>query len=65
MSVPPLIQDTVEALAIIGGTIKRHKRHFLQMQGEIEKTLNAFERLEKFITERERELKKLIEETIK
>ncbi len=60
--VPPIIQDTVEALAVMGGNIKRYKRHLLSMQGEIEKMISAFEKLERFITRREQEIKKIIEE---
>jgi len=60
--VPVLIQETQEGLAVIGGTIKRYRRHLLSMQGEIEKMISAFEKLERFITRREEEIKKLIEE---
>ena len=61
--VPPVIQDTVEALTVIGGTIKRYKRHLLSIQGEIEKAISGFEKIEKFIERREAEIKKLIEES--
>jgi hypothetical protein len=60
--VPIVIQETQEALSVIGGTIKRYRRHLLSMQGEIEKMISAFEKLERFITRREEEIKKLIEE---
>jgi len=60
--VPVVIQETVEGLTVIGGSIRRYKRHLLSMQGEIEKMISAFEKLEKFITRREQEIKKLIEE---
>jgi len=60
--VPIVIQETVEALSVIGGTIRRYRRHLLSMQGEIEKMMNAFEKLERFIARREEEIKKLIEE---
>jgi hypothetical protein len=60
--VPPVVQDTVEALAVIGGSVRRYRRHLQSMQGEIEKMISAFEKLEKFIVRREQEIKKLIEE---
>ena len=60
--VPVVIQETVEALTVIGGTIRRYRRHLLSMQGEVEKMMSAFEKLERFITRREQEIKKLIEE---
>ena len=60
--VPVVIQETVEALAVIGGMIKRYRRHLLSMQGEIEKMMSAFDKWEKFIQRREEEIKKLIEE---
>ena len=60
--VPVIIQETVEGLSVVGATIKRYKRHLLSMQGEIEKMISAFGKLEKFIQRREEEIKKLIEE---
>lgn len=60
--VPAVVQETVEGLAVIGGNIRRYRRYLLSMQGEIEKMVSAFEKLEKFIQRREQEIKKLIEE---
>ena len=52
MKVPPLIQDTVESLAVIGGNLKRYKRKLTIQQGEIEKLINDIERIGKFISKR-------------
>jgi len=60
--VPIIVQETQEALAVLGGTIKRYRRHFLSIQGEIEKAISSFEKLERFIERREQEIKQLIEE---
>jgi len=60
--IPPVIQDTQEALAVIGGYIKRFKRQLIAQQGEAEKMIDYCERIEKFIARREQEIKKLIEE---
>jgi hypothetical protein len=62
MKVHPVIQETVESLAVVGGMIKRYKRTLLSMQGDLEKMISAFEKWERFITRKEEEIKKLIEE---
>jgi hypothetical protein len=60
-SISPLIQDTVESLTVIGGNLKRYKRKLTIQQGEIEKLINDIERIEKFISKREIELKEMID----
>jgi hypothetical protein len=62
MKVHPVIQETVESLAVVGGMIKRYKRTLSSMQGDLEKMISAFEKWERFITRKEEEIKKLIEE---
>jgi len=61
MKIPVVVQETVEALAVVGGMIKRYKRTLICMQGDLEKMISAFEKWEKFIARREEEIKKLIE----
>ena len=61
IKIHPLIQDTVEALSVIGGTIKRFKRQLLVQQGELEKMIGKIVHIEQFIARREKEIKKMIE----
>lgn len=62
MKVPAVVQDTVEALVVVGARVKRLKRKLITQQGEIEKMINEFEIIDKFIQRREEEIKKLIAE---
>jgi hypothetical protein len=60
MRVHPLVQDIVESLTVIGGNLRRYKRKLTIQQGEIEKLINDIERIERFISKREIELREMI-----
>jgi len=64
MKIHPLIQETVEALAVIGGNLKRYRRKLTIQCGEIEKLISDIERIEKFICKREQEIKEIIDKEI-
>jgi hypothetical protein len=64
MSIPPVIPEIQEELAVVGGNIKRFKRKMTVMQGEIEEWVMWCERVEKFIERREGEIAELVKKEI-
>jgi hypothetical protein len=61
MHVSPLVQDTVQALAVAGGFLKRIRRQLIVQQGEIEKSVNEVDRQIRIISDQEKKLKAAIE----
>lgn len=62
MKVPPIIQETQETLAVWGGYTKRFKRKLLAMQGEMEKMINEFEKIERTISAKEKSIKAMLDQ---
>ena len=63
--VPPVVQDTQEALAVIGANAKRWSRKLIALTGELEKLMGEFERLNRFTERQELQIKELAEEYAK